>query len=103
MDVGPPETLEELVAVSEFLKGKDHNGDGIGDWGFCLTPQPNYFTAFLAPLMMRNEQECASGDCSGDRTGQNLFFDVQSFETTVGNAAYMQVRCPSPPRPALTP
>ena len=32
-----------MVELSEFFNGKDHNGDGVGDFGFCFTPQPNYF------------------------------------------------------------
>lgn len=48
--ISPPETLEELATVSERLNGLDHNGDGIPDFGFCLSPQPNYFYAFAAPI-----------------------------------------------------
>lgn len=43
-----PNTLDDLVALSEYFNGKDHNGDGEADWGFCFTPQPNYFYAFVA-------------------------------------------------------
>ena len=50
LPLDPPRTLEELVEISEFLDGKDHNDDGEPDWGFCLTPQVNYFYSFVAPI-----------------------------------------------------
>jgi len=88
----PPKTMEELVALSEFFSGKDHNNDGVPDWGFCLTPQPNYFYAFVTPIMQRYTQECASVGhppvCSGDYTGQNAFFDVKTFEPFLDNPGF---------------
>lgn len=35
----PPETIEELVEHAEFFSGKDHNNDGVVDWGICLNTQ----------------------------------------------------------------
>lgn len=77
-DMQPPETIDELVAQSEFLNGKDHNGDGVADWGYCLTPQPNYFYAFVAPLLHLSRRH------DGQLTGDNLFFDVRTFEPKLG-------------------
>ena len=99
--LSPPETLEELAAVSEFLNGKDHNGDGIPDFGFCLSPQPNYFFAFAAPIFQTTRRQCdpatlssyAGGagtppTCNGATTGQNMFFDAEDFTPLVNNAGF---------------
>mmetsp|Transcript_29112 Transcript_29112/g.58129 ORF Transcript_29112/g.58129 Transcript_29112/m.58129 type:complete len:1070 (-) Transcript_29112:185-3394(-) len=89
-----PTTIEELVDVSEKLNGFDHNGDGEGDWGFCLTPQTNYFNAFLSPVMQTHLKECeqkgdGSYDCSrGANTGQNIFFDVDNFDPLIFNEGF---------------
>ena len=70
---------DELVDVSEKLNGFDHNGDGEPDWGFCLTPQTNYFNAFVAPVLQTHLRECtksSSGEVTcntGAHTGQNIF------------------------------
>lgn len=99
--LSPPETLEELASVSEFLNGKDHNGDGIPDFGFCLSPQPNYFYAFAAPVFYTTRRTCdastlstyAGGSgtpptCNGDVTGQNMFFDAEDFAPLIDNAGF---------------
>lgn len=54
----PPETLEELAELSEYFNGRDHNGDGAPDWGFCLTPKTNYLMAFVAPFFQTTQREC---------------------------------------------
>jgi len=96
-----PETLEELAEVSEFLNGKDHNGDGQPDFGFCLSPQPNYFYAFAAPIFQTTRRRCdaatvsiyngGAGDpptCSGEITGENMFFDANDFSPLVSNPGF---------------
>ncbi|KAL3802961.1 hypothetical protein HJC23_011584 [Cyclotella cryptica] len=90
-----PTTIEELVDVSEKLNGFDHNGDGEPDWGFCLTPQTNYFNAFVAPIFQTHLRECladSTGEgtiCNkGANTGQNIFFDVETFEPLVFNEGF---------------
>mmetsp|Transcript_57596 Transcript_57596/g.166724 ORF Transcript_57596/g.166724 Transcript_57596/m.166724 type:complete len:1331 (-) Transcript_57596:116-4108(-) len=87
----PPETLEELAELSEYFNGKDHNDDGEPDWGFCITPQPNYFMAFVAPYLQTTQKVCreVSGKlrCDGEHTGQNLFFNISTFEPFLENAA----------------
>ena len=83
----PPNTLEEMVELSEFLNGKDHNGDGEPDWGFCLTPQPNYFYAFVAPILQRDG--CKSTAGSAATAGcDNIFFDTDTFEPLLNNAGF---------------
>jgi len=82
----PPKTIEELADLSERLNGLDHNEDGIPDWGFCLTPQVNYFMAFVAPVYQTNLRECGYEDidCTkGKQTGQNIFFDTDNFQPLV--------------------
>lgn len=88
-----PKTIEELVLVSERLNGLDHNGDGEPDWGFCVSPQTKVFYAFLAPVMQTHLRECKTNTdgefhCGvGERTGQNLFFDVDTFEPLIHNVS----------------
>ena len=87
----PPETIDELVEHAEFFSGKDHNNDGEPDWGFCLTPQPNYFYAFVAPVLHLSRHECTGRlglgrpVCDGELTGQNLFFDKANFSPKLGD------------------
>jgi hypothetical protein len=88
-----PTTIEELVEVSENLNGWDHNGDGEADWGFCLTPQPNYFQAFVAPVLQTTLRTCevldGEYDCSrGSQTGQNIFFDVDNMDPLIFNEGF---------------
>jgi hypothetical protein len=91
-----PDTIEELVIVSERLNGRhDYNNDGVDDWGFCLTPQTNYFQAFLAPVLQTHMRECkqvdGGFDCSGADTGQNIFFDVNNFDALIFNVSYSEL------------
>jgi hypothetical protein len=89
-----PDTIEELVIVSERLNGRhDYNNDGVMDWGFCLTPQTNYFQAFLAPVLQTNLKECEKSKdggyaCRGSDTGQNIFFDVDTLNPLTDNDGY---------------
>jgi len=73
----PPKTIEELADLSERLNGLDHNGDGEPDWGVCLTPQVNYFYAFVAPILQTQLRN------SDAKTDQNMFFDVNTFEPLI--------------------
>jgi len=74
-----PQTIEELVAFSERMSGRDHNGDGEPDWGICLTPQVNYFMAFAAPLLQTDPT-----------SGVNMFFDSNTFEPMVRSPAFAE-------------
>lgn len=85
-----PETIEEMVVVSERLNGRhDYNNDGVMDLGFCLTPQTNYFHAFLAPVMQTHLRQCKEVNggvkCLGANTGQNVFFDIDNFDALIFN------------------
>ena len=88
---------DELVDVSEKLNGFDHNGDGEPDWGFCLTPQTNYFNAFVAPVLQTHLRECtksSSGEVTcntGAHTGQNIFFDADNFEPLIYNVSLISI------------
>ena len=93
-DLTVPKTIEDLVIVSERLNGLDHNGDGTPDWGFCFTPMTNFFFTFLAPVLQTNTFTCEDNpdgngfDCShGSNTGQNIFFDVETFEPLIHNVS----------------
>lgn len=74
----PPKTIEEFADLSEFLNGLDHNDDGEPDWGVCISPQVNYFYAFVAPIL---QTQLLSEDLH--KTGQNLFFDANTFEPLI--------------------
>jgi len=78
----PPNTIEEMLTISERINGQDHDEDGQPDWGFCLTPQTNYFQAFLAPILTVNQK-----DASGS-TGQNIFFNTDTFEPMIHNVSF---------------
>eukprot|EP00585_Thalassiosira_rotula_P013292 CAMPEP_0196129898 /NCGR_PEP_ID=MMETSP0910-20130528/451_1 /TAXON_ID=49265 /ORGANISM="Thalassiosira rotula, Strain GSO102" /LENGTH=1075 /DNA_ID=CAMNT_0041389097 /DNA_START=439 /DNA_END=3666 /DNA_ORIENTATION=- len=88
-----PDTIEEMVVIGERLNGRhDFNNDGEMDWGFCLTPQTNYFQAFLAPVLQTHLRECEKTEdgymCLGANTGQNMFFDVNNFEPLIHNDGF---------------
>lgn len=92
-ELSVPDTIEEIVIVSERLNGHhDYNNDGVDDWGFCLTPQTNYFQAFLAPVLQTHMKECKFNvggyECLGADTGQNIFFDVENFDPLIFNEGY---------------
>eukprot|EP00573_Skeletonema_grethae_P003344 CAMPEP_0201690996 /NCGR_PEP_ID=MMETSP0578-20130828/4272_1 /ASSEMBLY_ACC=CAM_ASM_000663 /TAXON_ID=267565 /ORGANISM="Skeletonema grethea, Strain CCMP 1804" /LENGTH=1068 /DNA_ID=CAMNT_0048176103 /DNA_START=182 /DNA_END=3388 /DNA_ORIENTATION=+ len=78
----PPNTIEEMVTISERINGQDHDGDGEPDWGFCLTPQTNYFQAFLAPIFTVDQED------ENGSTGQNIFFDTDTFAPLIHNPGY---------------
>lgn len=78
-----PNTVEEMLTISERINGQNHTDDDKPGWGFCLTPQTNYFQAFLAPIMTVNQR-----DESGS-TGQNIFFDTNNFEPLIHNVSIL--------------
>jgi len=77
--LSPPRTIDELADLAEQLNGLDHNGDGEPDWGVCLTPQVNYFYSFVAPIL----QTKLTDEETGLPTGQNIFFDSETFEPLI--------------------
>ena len=78
-ELSPPRTVQDLADLAEMLNGLDHNNDGEGDWGICLTPQVNYFYAFVAPIL----QTALRDPKTGTQTGQNMFFDSNTFEPLI--------------------
>lgn len=72
----PPSTIEELASLSEQLHGLDHNGDGEPDWGICISPQVNYFYAFVAPVLQSQKFDSDTFT----PTGQNIFFDTVTYK-----------------------
>ena len=77
-----PNTVEEMLTISERINGLNHTDDGEAGWGFCLTPQTNYFQAFLAPIMTVNQFD------EGGSTGQNIFFDTNNFQPLIHNEGF---------------
>ena len=82
--MSPPRSIQDLAFVAENLHGLDFNDDGEGDWGICLTPQVNYFYAFVAPLM----QSVLRDESTGTQTGQNMFFSADTFEPLIHQPAF---------------
>ena len=85
-----PQTIEELVELSEFFNGLDHNDDGEPDWGICHNAAMNYFYVFLAPLLQTNAVECDKpGQCNvAIHNGQNIFLDAETAEPLIDNVAF---------------
>jgi hypothetical protein len=83
-EMSPPRTIQDLATVAQRLNGLDFNDDGEGDWGVCLTPQVNYFYAFVAPLM----QSALRDPRTGTQTGQNMFFSADTFEPLIYQPAF---------------
>lgn len=82
-ELSPPRTVQDLAAVAQMLNGQDFNNDGEGDWGICLTPQTNYFYAFVAPFM-----QSALRDEFDTQTGQNMFFSADTFEPFIRQPSF---------------
>lgn len=85
-ELSPPQTIQDLALLAQQLHGMDFNQDGEGDWGVCLTPQVNYFYAFVAPLM----QTALRDPASNLPTGQNMFFDPNTFEPLIHQPAFKE-------------
>jgi multiple sugar transport system substrate-binding protein len=77
----PPKTWDEYLEVAKFFHGKDLNGDGDPDYGSCISKkrgaQAYWFITDFAASMIQSQG-----------TGQGAFFDTETFEPLVNNAAF---------------
>lgn len=79
----PPRTWDEYVAVAEAINGVDMNGDGEGDYGSCIgkarAEQAYWFITSIA-----------AGALQTQGTSQGGFFDNETFEPLINNAAFIR-------------
>eukprot|EP00755_Sulcionema_specki_P037282 Sspe_Gene.108630::Locus_87753_Transcript_1_1_Confidence_1.000_Length_2721::g.108630::m.108630 len=83
----PPTTIEELVTMAAALNGKDMNGDGIPDAGWCECMGPtedamvsyligDYLVEFIAPYLQSKG------------TSQGAFFDASTLKPLVRSEGF---------------
>jgi multiple sugar transport system substrate-binding protein len=77
----PPRTWDEYIEVAAEFHGQDLNGDGDPDYGSCISKKRGaqaywFITDFAAPMIQ------------SQGTSQGTFFDTETFEPLVNNAAF---------------
>jgi multiple sugar transport system substrate-binding protein len=77
----PPRTWDEYIEVAAEFQGQDLNGDGDPDYGSCISKKRGaqaywFITDFAAPMIQ------------SQGTSQGTFFDTETFEPMVNNAAF---------------
>lgn len=77
----PPKTWDDYLAAAETFDGQDLNGDGTPDYGSCISKaraQQAYWWIFTI----------ASPYLQSQGTPQGVFFDLETFDPLVNNAAF---------------
>ena len=77
----PPRTWEDYLSIAEAAHGMDHNGDGEADFGSCIFKKRNAQSYFAIMTV-------AAQYLQTDGTGQGVFFDSDTMEPLVNNAAF---------------
>ena len=77
----PPQTWDDYLAIAEAAHGMDMNGDGEPDYGSCIGKARNnqgywFITSIAAPMLQTQG------------TSQGAFFDNETLEPLVNNAAF---------------
>ena len=77
----PPRTWDDYLEIAKFFHGKDLNGDGDPDYGSCISKaraQQSFWwiTSIAAPFIQ------------SQGTSQGTFFDTETMEPLVDNAAF---------------
>ena len=77
----PPATWDDYLEVAKFFHGKDLNGDGDPDYGSCISKKRGaqaywFIHDFAAPMIQ------------SQGTSQGTFFDTETMEPLVNNAAF---------------
>ncbi|CAN5897938.1 extracellular solute-binding protein [soil metagenome] len=77
----PPQTWDDYLAIAEAANGVDMNSDGEGDYGSCIGKARNnqgywFITSIAAPMLQTQG------------TSQGAFFDNETLEPLVDNAAF---------------
>ena len=78
--VQPPKTMEEYVAVAAATNGKDMNGDGVADYGSCISKKRGAQAYWMI-------WSVASAFLQSQGTSQGAFFDLETFTPLVKNEA----------------
>lgn len=76
-----PKTWDEYLAIAEAAHGMDMNGDGEADYGSCIGKARNnqgywFITTIAAPMLQ------------SQGTSQGAFFNTETMEPLVNNAAF---------------
>jgi len=77
----PPNTWDDYLEIAETFHGRDLNGDGEPDYGSCISKKRNaqaYWMIFSV----------AGGFLQTQGTSQGAFFDTETMEPLVNNAAF---------------
>lgn len=77
----PPRTWEEYLDVASKIHGQDMNGDGEADYGSCIFKKRNAQSYFAV-------QTIAAGMVQSKGTAEGLYFDPESMEPKINNAAW---------------
>jgi len=79
--LSPPRTWDEYLRVAETLHGKDLNGDGIADYGSCISKKVNEqsYWSFLS---------IAGSYLQSKGTLQGMFFVADTMKPLVNNPAF---------------
>jgi len=83
LGVEPPKTWDEYLSIAAAANGMDMNGDGEADYGSCISKaraQQSYW--WITSI--------AGGALQTQGTSQGAFFDTETFEPLVNNAAFIR-------------
>lgn len=81
LDMDPPQTWDDYLAIAAAADGLDMNDDGDPDYGSCIGKARNnqayWFATSIAAPMLQYEG-----------TSQGVFFDQETFEPLIDNPAF---------------
>ena len=83
LGMDPPRNWDEYLAIAAAANGLDHNGDGEADFGSCLFKQRNAQSYFAV-------QSIAAAYVQSKGTGQGIYFDTETMEPMINNAAWIE-------------
>ncbi len=79
----PPRTWDDYLAVAEAVHGQDMNGDGVGDWGSCISKKRGA-QAYWWIISI------AGGALQTQGTSEGAFFNTEDFTPLVNNAGFIR-------------
>lgn len=77
----PPKTWDAYLEIAAFFQGEDLNGDGDPDYGSCITKKRGAQAYWII-------YSIAGGLLQNEGTSQGVFFDTETMEPLVDNAAF---------------
>jgi multiple sugar transport system substrate-binding protein len=77
----PPKTWDDYLEIAAFFQGEDLNGDGDPDYGSCITKKRGAQAYWII-------YSIAGGLLQNEGTSQGVFFDTETMEPLVDNAAF---------------